>query len=76
MTKQRYLIVHDYGMGGVWGVMAARSEEEIRQKYPQLKVVEVRPSWMSKADYDVILSNSSFDIEAEPLGWLAKLDET
>ena len=49
MTKQRYLVVHDYGMGGAWGVMAARSEEEILQKYPQLEVVEVRPGWMSEA---------------------------
>ena len=76
MTKQRYLVLHDYGMGGVWGVMAARSEQEIHQKYPQLKVVEARPGWMSEADYDDILSNSSFDIDDEPQGWLAKLDET
>jgi hypothetical protein len=55
-------------MGGVWGVMAARSEETILQKYPQLKVVEARPGWMSEADYDAILSNSSFDIDDEPRG--------
>jgi hypothetical protein len=76
MTKQQYLVVHDYGMGGVWGVMAARSGEEIRRKYPQLEVLEVRPDWMSEADYHDILSNSSFDIDAEPRGWLAKLGET
>ena len=75
MTKQQYLVVYDYGMGGVWGVMAARSEQEIYQKFPQLKVVETRPDWMSEAYYSD-LSNDTFDIDGEPRGWLAKLDES
>jgi hypothetical protein len=71
--KKRYLIVHDYGMGGVWGVMTARSGQEICQKYPGVKILEVRPAWMSDADYDKILSNNSFAINDEPRGWLARL---
>jgi hypothetical protein len=71
--KKRYLIVHDYGMGGVWGVMTARSGREICQKYPEVKILEVRPAWMSDANYNNILSNNSFDIDDEPRGWLARL---
>jgi hypothetical protein len=57
--KKRYLIVHDYGMGGVWGVMTARSGREICQKYPEVKILEVRPAWMSDANYNNILSNNA-----------------
>jgi hypothetical protein len=62
-------------MGGVWGVMSARSEEEIRRKYPKVIIMETRPNWMSDADYSNILSNNLFDIDDEPRGWLEKLDE-
>jgi hypothetical protein len=73
-VKRQYLIVYDYGMGGLWGGMTARSEQEILQKYPSLKVMEVRPEWMSEAEYDLILLEYSFDIDDEPREWLAKLD--
>ena len=61
--------------GGVWGVMNARSEQQIRQKYPQVNVMEARPSWMSDADYNNIIAKNLFDIDDEPHGWLSKLDE-
>jgi hypothetical protein len=73
--KKRYLIVHDYGAGGVWGVMSARNEQEIRQKYPKLAIVESRPQWMTDALYRDIVIHNSFDIDSEPYGWLAKLNE-
>jgi hypothetical protein len=72
--KRKYLVVYDYGMGGVWGLIAARSEQEIHQKYPDLIIKEVRPGWMSDVIYDNIVLQSSFDIGDEPRGWLAKLD--
>ena len=72
--KNKYLIVHDYGMGGVWGIISARSEQEIRQKYPSVKIMETRPTWMTNAEYSQILSKNSFDIDDAPHGWLAKLD--
>jgi hypothetical protein len=71
--KRKYLVVYDYGMGGVWGLIAARSEQEIHQKYPDLIIKEVRPGWMSDVIYDNIVLKSSFDIDDEPRGWLAKL---
>jgi len=71
--KKQYLVVYDYGTGGVWGILAARSEHEIYEKYPDLKVVETRPAWMSDADYNNVRESSSFDIDAPASGWLAKL---
>jgi hypothetical protein len=71
--KYQYLITHDYGMGAVWGVISARSEQEVLQKYPQVQIVTMRPEWMSDEVYaDVVLKNS-FDIDQSPHGWLAEL---
>ena len=69
--KQRYLVVYDYGMGGVWAVIAARSREEIFGKYPALSVLDTRPAWMSDEFYENICARNSFDIDDEPRGWLA-----
>jgi len=61
-------------MGGVWGIMRARSKDEVLRQYPKLKVVDDRPSWMTDADYKDIEAVSSFDIDDPPSGWLATLD--
>ncbi|MFI4999207.1 MAG: hypothetical protein ACHQK9_04950 [Reyranellales bacterium] len=70
VAKSRYLFVYDYGTGGVWGIMHASSKEEIKRKYPKLKIVDGRPSWMSDADYKQIEARSNFDIDDVPSGWL------
>lgn len=46
-VKTRYLAVHDYGMGGIWGYVLASNPEEITERYPEVKVVEEYPSWMT-----------------------------
>ncbi len=72
--KRKFLVVHDYGTGGLWCVMAARSEAEIAEKFPELKVIEDRPPWMNDDEYRRIEIGSSFDIDDDPpKGWLAKL---
>ena len=72
--KQSFLVVHDYGAGGLWGIMSATSEEAISTKFPGLKVVRDRPSWMSDDEYRRIEALFSFDIDDDPpKGWLAKL---
>ena len=40
--KRPFLVAYDYGMGGLWGVIDARSEGEIHAKFP-----ESYPSWRS-----------------------------
>jgi hypothetical protein len=75
--KRAYLVVHDYGMGGVWSVIHARSKEEVRAKYPNLTVWDgPRPNWMTEQMYDEIAAARTFDIDEEPRGWLrVMLDE-
>jgi hypothetical protein len=45
--EQRYLVAHDYGMGGVWRYVLARSSDEIRRRFPELVVVDEEPDWMT-----------------------------
>ena len=74
--KKAYLVLHDYGMGGVWAVIHARSKEEISAKYPNLTVYDGRPNWMTVQMYNEIVSTLTIDISEEPTGWLrALLDE-
>lgn len=47
MDQPRFLVVYDYGQGGVWAYVLADSRADILACYPELTVVEGPPSWMS-----------------------------
>jgi hypothetical protein len=67
--KQPYLVGYDYGTGGLWGVMLARSENEIARLYPELAVVHDRPGWMSDEDHTRMCEHA-YDIDGAPWGML------
>lgn len=71
-AKQPFLVVYDYGSGGLWGVMYARSSEEILRVYPELEVVPEQPKWMSQ-DYYADLAATPYDIDGAPWGLLNAL---
>ncbi|MEV8215696.1 hypothetical protein [Leifsonia sp. NPDC077715] len=68
--KRRYLVVYDYGMGGLWGLLLARSEADISLRYPELTVVDARPAWMSPEDFARIERLDAYDIDDAPTGML------
>jgi hypothetical protein len=72
VVKNRYLAVYDYGTGGVWVYIWARSPEEITTKYSDLKMVIDRPAWMTLEQEPE--DNMTFDIDDPPSGWLTSLD--
>ena len=74
--KTDFLVVYDYGMGGVWAIIKAHSKDEIIQKYPMLSVVEERPSWMTDAYFDQVASARTYDVDDPPEGWLLTLAKT
>jgi hypothetical protein len=63
--KVPFLIGYEYGMGGLWGVIDARSEDEIKQKYPELDVVHERPKWMTPQRYGELCERERHDIDEE-----------
>lgn len=59
--KMDFLVSYDFGKAGVWGVVKARTVDEIKAKYPELEVIKAVPN------------NFTFDIDDEPQGWLAEM---
>lgn len=59
--KIEYVVSYDFGKSGVWGIMKARSAEEISAKYPELEVVKAVPNYFV------------FDVDDEPVGWLEEM---
>lgn len=68
--KKKFLVCYDYGTGGLWAVILARSEDEITEKYPDIKLIEQPPISMTPAELRDVESKNSFDIDDEPAGWL------
>lgn len=67
--RSKFLVAYDYGTGGLWGVIIARSEGEIASIYPELTVVRERPRWMTKKRY-AELADAPYDIDGAPWGIL------
>lgn len=67
--KQRFLVVDDYGMGGVWAYLWAESESQIRERYPTLQVVHETPVWLQRADAEL----TELDVDDDSDEWLAAL---
>ena len=70
VMRARYLVVHDYGMGGLWGYVLADSADQIKARFPELDVVEERPAWMQQ-DLDDDLRAREEDIESPDSGILS-----
>ena len=72
MKKDIYA-VYDYGMGGIWALIHARSKEEIEQKFPALIAFDSRPQHITDEDEDIIRRNRYCDIDSEPTGWFKEV---
>ena len=54
-TMTEFLVVYDYGQGGVWAIVRAESPADVRALFPELTLVTDRPSWMSDQEGEVTL---------------------
>ena len=70
--RQRFLTVHDYGMGGIWQYITADSAQQIKAKYPKLTVFIEPPSWWKDRPVENL---RTYDIDAEPTEWLKTMTE-
>jgi len=64
-----YLVVYDYGMGGIWARVSAPSEAELAERFPELEVVHERPGWMTDHAYGRL---EELDLDS-PTGLLANI---
>ena len=72
MTKTSFLVVYDYGQGGVWAFVEATSKDDLLRRFPELQVFDSQPSWMSESEVTRIRRTSTYDID-RPAGLLRDL---
>jgi hypothetical protein len=65
VSKKTFLVLYDYGTGGVWRVLRASSKEKILRRYPSLLVYDERPTFLSAPSF-AIITQVIYDID-EPL---------
>jgi hypothetical protein len=71
--KRAFLTVYDYGQGGVWLFLLAESEEQIRDRYPDLQVVDVPPPSLDDEQLADIRARRTLDIDDATDPFLASL---
>jgi hypothetical protein len=47
-----FLVAYDYGGSGLWAILMAPTVQAIADKYPELTVIQVRPTWMTADRYE------------------------
>ena len=68
--KHEFLVAYDYGMGGLWGILNARSQAEIADLYPELVIVDEPPAWMTADRLQRLRDHEWHDIDGAPWGIL------
>ena len=68
MAEREFPVAYDYGMGGLWAVMIAPSPDAIAAVYPELVVVEERPTWLD--DQYARLRHDCLQVNGAPRGIL------
>jgi hypothetical protein len=74
--KKRFLVVDDYGTGGIWFVLLAKSEDQVHERLRDVKVWApgTRPDWMSDDFFDGVAQRRTFDIDDLPASaWMDRL---
>jgi hypothetical protein len=73
MSEKEFLILHDYGQGGLWHYIRAESRDQILAKYSDLVVYEQAPDFLKDRDLERIRDLGIWDIDDAPSDWLAAL---
>jgi hypothetical protein len=69
----KFLVLYDYGQGGVWAYVIADSAEDIRRAFPALSVHDKPPAWMKAEDLDALSASMTIDIADRHHPFLAAL---
>jgi hypothetical protein len=70
----RFFALYDYGKGGLWVMISAESAEQIRDKYPMLRVFDGEPPMLDSTAIEALHRAGVQRIEDAPIGWLADLE--
>lgn len=73
MTAREFYVLYDYGQGGLWAIVCAESVEQVRDRFPQLKVFEEAPAELGPEVLEKIRQSGVFRLDDLGAGWLAEL---
>jgi hypothetical protein len=59
---KEFWVVYDYGMGGGWALARAESRDEVTNAFPELKVVDEKPEWMTSEIENRLRATSGFAV--------------
>lgn len=71
VNKRKFIVAYDYGMGGLWGIVMARDEQEIEALFPELSIVDTPPPWMTPETLAGLHEKRTYDIDDAPRGLLS-----
>jgi hypothetical protein len=75
-NRRQFLVVDDYGTGGIWFVLNAASEDQIHAELRNVKVFApgTKPDWMTEAFLRDVADRRTFDIDELPASdWMNRL---
>jgi hypothetical protein len=71
LGQSTFLVIDDYGTGGIWMYIHAASAQQIRERFPELIVITEWGEWMTPERLiPVIWDVWAYDFDA-PTGYLA-----
>src|SRR5271166_5995750 len=77
-SGSQFLVVDDYGTGGIWFMIQASSEAQIRAALPTVRIYPPgsRPEWMSDEALSEIAIRRTYDLDSLPTSdWMNRLRE-
>jgi len=61
--KREFLVLYDYGTGGIWAFLLADTEHQVRTRFPELRIVTERPSWLTEEEERLLRERLTVDID-------------
>ena len=71
-ADELFLVLYDYGQGGLWAYLRAASADEIRLAFPDLVIVPEPPDWMEEGEVRR-LQDDAQPVNGPHHGFLAEL---
>jgi hypothetical protein len=61
--KTEFLAVYDYETGGAWVYLLADSVAQIHERFPELRIVNDHPSWLTDEEDQRLRERMTIDID-------------
>jgi hypothetical protein len=72
--RTEFLVLYDYRTGGAWAYLLADSEDQIRERFPNLQIVAQRPDWLTEDEDRRLRERMTIDIDDSSNPFIAALE--